>query len=104
MAELSKYDMFLEELNALEKEIYYFIQKGSELIEANQALSNRISQLEKENEALKKRLSEIESKISRSMFNEENLFGAEKFNAEEREALKNKISELIARIDYHLRS
>jgi len=104
VAELSKYDMFLEELNALEKEIYYFIQKGSELIEANQALSSRISQLEKENEALKKRLSEIESKISKSMFNEENLFGVEKFNAEEREALKNKISELIARIDYHLRS
>lgn len=104
MAELSKYDMFLEELSALEKEIYYFIQKGSELIEANQALSNRINQLEKENEALKKRLSEIESKISRTMYNEENLFGAERFNKEEREALKNKISELIARIDYHLRS
>lgn len=104
MAELSKYDMFLEELSSLEKEIYYFIQKGAELIEANQALSNRINQLEKENETLKKRLSEIESKISRSMFNEENLFGVERFNAEEREALKNKISELIARIDYHLRS
>jgi len=104
VAELSKYDMFLEELSSLEKEIYYFIQKGAELIEANQALSNRISQLEKENETLKKRLSEIESKISRSMFNEENLFGVERFNAEEREALKNKISELIARIDYHLRS
>jgi len=104
VAELSKYDMFLEELSSLEKEIYYFIQKGAELIEANQALSNRINQLEKENETLKKRLSEIESKISRSMFNEENLFGVERFNAEEREALKNKISELIARIDYHLRS
>ncbi|MDH7605514.1 MAG: hypothetical protein QHH13_11480 [Melioribacter sp.] len=104
MAELSKYDMFLEELSSLEKEIYYFIQKGAELIEANEALSNRINQLEKENETLKKRLSEIESKISKSMFNEENLFGVERFNAEEREALKNKISELIARIDYHLRS
>lgn len=104
MAEVSKYDMFLEELNALEKEIYYFLQKGSELLEANQALNNRITQLEKENEILKKRLSEIESKVSKSLFKAENLFDVENLNQESRETLKNKISELIARIDYHLRS
>lgn len=104
MAEVSKYDMFIDELNALEKQIYYYVQKGSELIEANKALSNRINQLEKENEILKKRIAEIESKISQSNFDEESLFGTENFKLEDREALKNKISELIAKIDYHLRS
>ncbi len=104
MAEVTKYDIFLDELNALEKEIYYFIQKGKELLEANQALNNRINQLEKENELLKKRLSEIESKLSKSFFNEESLFGVENISYNERESLKNKVSELIARIDYHLRS
>ena len=104
MAESSKYDIFLDELNALEKQIYYFIQKGSELLDANQALSNRITLLERENENLKKKITEIESKVSKSLFNDENFFGNGNLNVEEKEALKNKINDLIARIDYHLRS
>ncbi len=104
MGEGSKYDLFLDELNALEKQIYYFIQKGSELMEANQALNNRIILLEKENDILKKKISEIELKVNKTLFNDENLFGSETIKLEEREALKSKIGELIAKIDYHLRS
>lgn len=104
MGEISKYDLFLDELNSLEKQIYYFIQKGSELLEANQALNNRIVLLEKENEILKKKISEIELKVNKTLFNEGNLFGSESIKLEDREALKSKISELIAKIDYHLRS
>lgn len=104
MAEGSKYDLFIDELNALEKQIYFFIQKGAELLEANQALSNRLTLLEKENDNLKKKISEIESKVSKSLFNGDNLLGTESLKLEDREALKSKISELIARIDYHLRS
>ncbi|MBI1938547.1 MAG: hypothetical protein HYS25_10520 [Ignavibacteriales bacterium] len=96
--------MFIDELNALEKQIYFFIQKGAELLEANQALGNRLTLLERENDNLKKKISEIESKVSKSLFNEGNLFGTESLKLEDREALKSKISELIARIDYHLRS
>lgn len=104
MPESSKYDMFLDELNALEKQIYYFIQKGSELLEANEALSNRLTLLERENENLKKKITEIESKVSKSLLNEEKFFGNGNLNLEEKETLKNKINDLIARIDYHLRS
>lgn len=104
MSEISKYDLFIDELNALEKQIYYFLQKGSDLQEANQALNNRIILLERENDTLKKKISEIEGKAGKSLFNGENIFGGENFNLEEKEALKNKISELIAKIDYHLRS
>lgn len=104
MAEGSKYDLFIDELNALEKQIYYFIQKGSEILEANQALNNRITLLEKENDLLKKKISEIESKVAKNIFNEDNLFGTESLKLEEREALKSKINELVAKIDYHLRS
>jgi hypothetical protein len=101
---MTKYDLFIDELNTLEKQIYYFIQKGTEILESNQALNNRITLLERENDLLKKKISEIESKVSKSFVNSENLFGNESFNLEEKEALKNKIGELIARIDYHLRS
>jgi hypothetical protein len=104
LPESSKYDMFLDELNALEKQIYYFIQKGSELLEANQALSNRLTLLERENENLKKKMTEVESKVSKSIFNEENFLGNGNLNLEDKEALKSKINDLIAKIDYHLRS
>jgi hypothetical protein len=104
LSEISKYDLFIDELNALEKQIYYFLQKGSDLQEANQALNNRIILLERENDTLKKKISEMDAKVSKSLFNGENIFGGENFNLEEKEALKNKISELIAKIDYHLRS
>ena len=75
MAETSKYDLFLDELNALEKQVYFFLQKGSELFDANLALNNRITLLERENDALKKKIAEIESKISRSVFKDDNVFG-----------------------------
>ncbi|MFA7422073.1 MAG: hypothetical protein WCZ90_20480 [Melioribacteraceae bacterium] len=104
MSDISKYDLFLEELSALEKQIYFHIQKSTELAETNQALNNRITLLERENESLKKKIVEIESKVSRTLLNDQNIFGDEAFNVEEKEALKSKISELIARIDYHLRS
>ena len=103
MPETSKYDLFLDELGALEKQMYYFIQKGTELAESNQGLNNRITLLERENEALKKKIVEIESKMSKTLLNEQNFFDSS-FNIEEKEALKNKISEMVAKIDYHLRS
>lgn len=103
MAETSKYDIFLDELNSLEKQIYIFIQKADELEEKNQGLSNRITLLERENNELKKKLVEIESKLSRTFIGNEDLF-KDSFNFEDKDAVKKKITELIAKIDYHLRS
>ncbi|MDF1611509.1 hypothetical protein [Stygiobacter electus] len=103
MAETSKYDIFLDELNSLEKQIYIFVQKADELEEKNQGLSNRITLLERENNELKKKLAEIESKLSRTFVGNEELFN-ESFNFEDKEAIKKKITELIAKINYHLRS
>jgi len=102
LAETTKYDLFLDELNALEKQVYYFIQKGTELIESNEALSKKIAKLENENTILKKKLNEVEEKLSKSIFSESNLFSDEP--NEKKEVLKSKIDELIARLDFHLRS
>jgi chromosome segregation ATPase len=104
LSETSKYDLFLDELNALEKQIYYFIQKGTEILEANQALSNRMALLERENENLKKKITDLELKASKSFLKEDGLAAGITLNPEEKETLKNKINDLIARIDYHLRS
>ncbi|MFA3782088.1 hypothetical protein ABRY23_03370 [Melioribacteraceae bacterium 4301-Me] len=104
LSENSKYDLFLEELNALEKQVYYFIQKGIELSEFNEALEKKIAKLEAENTSLKKKLNEIEEKLSKPFFDESSSLGDEFVKAEGKEKLKKKIDELIARLDFHLRS
>lgn len=103
MAESSKYDFFTDELTALEKQIYLFLQRNEDLQQENKDLSNKVKSIDKENEVLKLKLHEIESKLNHF---EEN--GAqnksETFAPEEKEELKNKIGDLISKIDYHLRS
>ena len=103
MAESSKYDFFTDELTALEKQIYVFLQKNEELQHENRELSNRIKNIDKENEVLKLKLQEIETKLNHFEENGSQNY-SEAFNPEEKEELKNKISDLINKIDYHLRS
>lgn len=104
MPETSKYDFFMDELNSLEKNLYSFVQKSSELTEKNARLDKKIQKLEKENEVLKLKIEEIESKLNNSLFEDSEIFNNDTLNLEDRENLKNKISELISKIDYHLRS
>lgn len=103
MAESSKYDFFTDELTALEKQIYVFLQKNEELQHENKELSNRLKNIDKENEVLKLKLQEIEAKLNQFEENGSQNY-SEAFNSEEKEDLKNKISDLINKIDYHLRS
>ena len=103
MAESSKYDFFTDELTALEKQIYVFLQKNEELQHENRELSNRVKNIDKENEVLKLKLQEIETKLNHFEENGSQNY-SEAFNPEEKEDLKNKISDLISKIDYHLRS
>lgn len=103
MAESSKYDFFTDELTALEKQIYVFLQKNEELYQENKELSNRLKNIDKENEVLKLKLQEIETKLNHFEESGSQNYG-DAFNPEEREDLKNKISDLISKIDYHLRS
>lgn len=103
MAETSKYDFFTDELNALEKQIYVFLQKNEELQLENKELLNRLRSFDKENEVLKLKLEEIETKLNHFEENESRKYG-DSLQPEEKEELKNKISDLISKIDYHLRS
>ena len=104
MAEVSKYDLFMNELISLEKRLYAFIQERDELREENESLLERVEELEKENAELKSKHSEMLSKFNN--INSDNLiFSDDEFNdPEEREKIKNRINELITKIDSHLRS
>jgi len=104
LADKNKYDLFLEEISNLEKQIYLFAQKSDELVEQVEMLSKKVIELEKENSVLKQKLNDFEQRVS-NPFKEDDLFGSlESLNLEERNNLKIKINDLISKIDNHLRS
>jgi len=101
LAEPTTYDYFLDELLALEKQIYIVVQREEEIVEEKNALLKELKSLKDENEILRIKLDEAEKKVgdNNDSFNESNLF-----NLESKENIKNKIDELINKIDNHLRS
>lgn len=104
MPESSKYDFFMDELSSLEKQIYKFVHRSNEQIEENKALQKKIKQLENENEVLKLKVDDIESKLHNLYIDSENSQFNNLFDEGEREKLKEKINDLISKIDFHLRS
>lgn len=103
LPESTKYDFFMDELSSLEKQFYAFAQKSDELLDENEELKNRIEELSQENIALKSKIKEIEERIS-ELPADGGLFGESTMNPEEKTEIKNKINDLISRIDNHLRS
>ena len=104
MPDSSKYDFFMDELSSLEKQVYKFLQKTSDVNEENKALQKRIKQLEKENEVLKLKVDDVEAKLNNAFVDLENSHIGNLFNEDEKLELKNKITDLITKIDFHLRS
>ena len=101
MSEPTTYDYFMDELLALEKQVYLVVQKEEELIEEKSTLLKEIQALKDENEILRIKLGEAEKKVEMSG----NLFSeSDKLDSESKEVVKNKIDELINKIDNHLRS
>ncbi len=96
MGDKTKYDLFMEELITLEKQVLLLLQRSEEILAQKEALEKKVKFLEDENEMLKLKLEEIQNK---------NEFSNEvPLNESERIALKRKIDSLIEKIDYHMRS
>ncbi len=104
MPDSSKYDFFMDELSSLEKQVYKFLQKSTDTSEENKTLQKRIKQLEKENEVLKLKVDDIETKLNNAFIDTENSQFGGLFNDDEKQELKSKITDLITKIDFHLRS
>lgn len=98
MPALTKYEFLINELTSLEKQVYMYVQKTQGLINANNELKKKINQLEKENKELKSKVDEENTGDKLGLFNGKDL------SDEDREKLKLKISELINKLDFHLRS
>lgn len=104
MTDKSKYDYFMDELLSLEKQIYTVVQKSDELVDENNDLREEIENLQVENGALKNKLREIETSLTNQISDKKDLFSENSININEKEEIKEKIQNLISRLDYHLRS
>ncbi|GBD90977.1 hypothetical protein BMS3Abin04_01701 [bacterium BMS3Abin04] len=104
MTDTSKYDLFLKELNSLEKMINSFVQKNNELLETKKVLEKKVTQLQNENEVLKLKIDELEGKVEEVLNKRADLIDNNNISDIDREALISHIDDLIERIDYHIRS
>lgn len=103
MAERSRYDLFMDELSTLEKQVYFLVQKNRELAD-NVVDSNKVNKnLEKENEILKLRIQELETKLANSSSQESGINMKAEI-AFDKDLMKKQIDDLVTVIDYHLSS
>ena len=101
--DLTKYDMILSDLNFIESQASSVKDKFEELKNRNNELEDIVFLLKKEKNLLNQRIAQLESQLEQKPEVEEN---SDKLhlNVEEKEILKNKIKQLITKIDYHLSS
>jgi predicted nuclease with TOPRIM domain len=80
------------------------LKKKYELcIKKNEELEKNLTELKKENSELVQKIDNLETDLSKMQNEgENNLFNS--LNAKERESLKDKLQDLISKIDYHISS
>lgn len=96
----SKYEILLNDLNALETQVSSFKNKIKATLDKNKDLVNLLDKKEKEKSSLYKKIEDLEIELKKNGGTDfTNLF-----NVKEKEELKNKLTDLISRINYHLSS
>lgn len=105
MAELSKFDIIVEELNALERQIGGVSKRNTEIIVKFDTLEKANKHLINENSNLNMKISELERRIESLLKERDTLVKEHNVsNIKEKETLKIQIDGLINRINHHLRS
>lgn len=103
MSDISKYESTLNDLTLIESEVAIMIEKLRVTSESLREKEVQLAMLKQENQQLNKRLSELEFELeSAKLSNQNEITGfAQK---QDNEVLKEKIKNLISRIDFHLSS
>lgn len=98
LAEPTTYSFFMDELLELEKSVRIFVRREGESTEEKDSLLRELRALKDENEILRIKLEEAEGKSDIGDF--DNSF----LNSDKKAVVKDRIDELINKIDNHLRS
>lgn len=101
--DFAKYDSLIQDLTLIESEISAIAEKLRVSTQREQELEIQLAKAKQENAVLMKRISELEHQLENTQIKSENeYFGS--LNTKEKEVLKQKIQNLITRIEYHLSS
>lgn len=103
MVDLTKYEIMLSDLTFIESQVSSLKDKSEEMKNRNIELEDIVFLLKKEKSLLNQRIAQLESQLEQKPAVEENPDKVN-LNVEEKEILKNKIKQLITKIDYHLSS
>ena len=103
MADYSKYDILLKDLDLVETQVGILNDKYKDELRINQDLVSAVKELKLQNAFLVEKLSKFESEIQglQSGSNQD-LFHS--LNMKEKEELKLKLRNLLSKIDYHISS
>ena len=101
MVDLAKYETLISDLSKLESYVEILKNKYSDTVERNKELEVSLNEIQQDKNLLHQKISEMESELEDTKLKSE-----EKsiLNSEEQEEIKNKIRDLISRIDKHLSS
>jgi chromosome segregation ATPase len=101
--DLAKYDALLNDFKTVETQVSMLKKKYELCIKKNEELEKNLTELKKENSELVQKIDNLETDLSKMQNEgENNLFNS--LNAKERESLKDKLQDLISKIDYHISS
>jgi len=97
--DLAKYETLISDLSALESQVEILKNKYFDTIDRNKELEVSLHTIQQDKNLLHQKISELESELEEIKLKVEE---KSKLNSQEREELKNKIRDLINRVDKHL--
>jgi hypothetical protein len=103
VAEYSKFDIFIKDLNLVETQVSILFNKYKDELQKNQELEKTLSSIKAENTFLIEKLSKLESELQ-NLQSGNNLDLFNSLNMKEKEELKLKLRNLLSKIDYHISS
>ena len=97
--DLAKYETLISDLSALESQVEILKNKYFDTVDRNKELEVSLNAIQQDKNLLHQKISELESELEEIKIKVEE---KSKLNSQEREELKNKIRDLINRVDKHL--
>ena len=103
MADYSKYDFLIKDLNIVETQVTVLNNKYKDELQKNQDLEKVVKEVKTENAFLVEKLSKLESELQNLQSgSNQDLFNS--LNMKEKEELKLKLRNLLSKIDFHISS
>jgi len=103
LAEYSKFDILLKDLNIVETQVTVLNNRYKDELQKNQDLEKIVKEVKAENAFLVEKLSKLESELQDLQSgNNPDLFHS--LSLKEKEELKLKLRNLLSKLDYHISS